>query len=142
LLEEASLNFEPLPVIDVSKIEPLNQKRIELGRKLYLDPRLSTTDTISCNTCHQLDKYGVDNEATSLGHAGERGGRNSPSSYNAFLHISQFWDGRAKDVEEQALGPILNPVEMGMASDADVIKKLAKIPEYVTEFKEAFPSEN
>ncbi len=141
LLEESSLNFEPLPIIDVSKMEPLQQKRIELGRKLYLDTRLSTTNTISCNTCHLLDQYGVDNEPTSLGHAGERGGRNSPSTYNAFLHISQFWDGRAKDVEEQALGPILNPVEMGMASDTDVIKKIEGLPEYVRGFKEVFPSE-
>lgn len=141
LLEEASLNFEPLPNVEVDKLDGVAKARVYLGKKLYLDPRLSTNDMISCNSCHRLDAFGVDNEPTSPGHEGKRGERNSPSSFNAFLHIAQFWDGRAKDVEEQALGPILNPVEMGMASDKDVIKKLKAIPDYVSEFKTAFPSE-
>lgn len=141
LLEESSLNFEPLPVIELDKMDALALKRIQLGKKLYLEPRLSTNNQISCNTCHRLDGFGVDNEPTSPGHAGVRGDRNSPTSFNAFLHIAQFWDGRAKDVEEQALGPILNPVEMGMASDGHVIEKLTEIPEYVSDFKVAFPNE-
>lgn len=141
LLEESSLNFEPLPVIDINKMDQIARHRIELGKKLYLDPRLSSNNQISCNSCHKLDQFGVDNEATSPGHDGSRGERNSPSSFNAFLHIAQFWDGRAKDVEEQALGPILNPIEMGMANDKSVIGKLKSIPLYVTEFKQAFPTE-
>lgn len=141
LLEEASLNFEPLPNVEIEKLDEIAKARVYLGKKLYLDPRLSTNDMISCNSCHKLDAFGVDNEATSPGHEGKRGERNSPSTFNAFLHIAQFWDGRAKDVEEQALGPILNPVEMGMATDKDVIKKFKAIPEYVREFKAAFPSE-
>lgn len=140
-LDEATLKqfFEPLPasIIDEQKNEAL----IKLGRMLYMDPRLSVNDTISCNSCHRLDKFGVDNEPTSPGHAGKRGGRNSPTTLNAALHIAQFWDGRAKDVEEQALGPILNPVEMGMPSEAAVIDKLKKIDVYQTLFAEAFKDE-
>ncbi|MGG7053989.1 cytochrome-c peroxidase [Nitrosomonas sp. ANs5] len=137
-LDEATLKlfFEPLPasIIDEQK----NAALIRLGKVLYMDPRLSVNDTISCNSCHRLDKFGVDNEPTSPGHAGKRGGRNSPTTLNAALHIAQFWDGRAKDVEEQALGPILNPVEIGMPSEAAVIDKLKKIEAYQTLFPEAF----
>lgn len=131
--------FEPLPasIIDEKK----NAALIALGKKLYLDPRLSANDTISCNSCHQLNNFGVDSQPTSPGHEGKRGGRNSPTTLNAALHIAQFWDGRAKDVEEQALGPILNPIEMGMAKDVDVVGKLKKIDEYKTMFAEAFKDE-
>ncbi len=139
LLEESTLNFEPLPIVKVDDSE-ISKARVELGKKLYLDPILSINDQISCNTCHQLDKYGVDNEPTSPGHEGKRGGRNSPTSYNAFLHIAQFWDGRAKDVEEQALGPILNPIEMGMPNEKAVLKKLLASNDYLSEFKKSFPS--
>lgn len=140
ILEESSLNFEPLPEISTSDSKT-SKARIDLGRKLYLDPMLSVNDQISCNSCHQLDKFGVDNQPTSPGHNGKRGGRNSPSTYNAFLHIAQFWDGRAKDVEEQALGPILNPIEMGMASENDVVKKLIASNKYLEDFKKSFPSD-
>ncbi|PSJ18297.1 cytochrome-c peroxidase [Nitrosomonas supralitoralis] len=131
--------FEPLPasIIDEKK----NAALIALGKKLYLDPRLSVNNTISCNSCHQLNNFGVDSQPTSPGHEGKRGGRNSPTTLNAALHIAQFWDGRAKDVEEQALGPILNPIEMGMAKDVDVVGKLKKIDEYKTMFAEAFKDE-
>lgn len=138
-MELAKENFEALPksIIDKDK----NKDLIQLGEKLYFEKRLSVNDSISCNTCHQLDKYGVDNEPTSAGHEKKRGDRNSPTVYNAALHIDQFWDGRAKDVEEQALGPILNPVEMGMASDVDVVKKLKSIDEYADLFKKSFPKD-
>ncbi len=131
--------FEPLPaaIIDEEK----NAALIKLGKKLYLEPRLSINDQISCNSCHRLDNFGVDSQATSPGHEGKRGGRNSPTSMNAALHIAQFWDGRAKDVEEQALGPILNPIEMGMPSEAAVVNKLKKIEEYKALFAEAFKDE-
>ena len=108
---------------------------------LYYEKRLSKNHDISCNSCHQLDKYGVDGEATSPGHKGQRGGRNSPTSYNAALHLAQFWDGRAADVEEQAKGPILNPIEMAMPDEASVLKVLKSMPEYVEMFAAAFEGE-
>jgi cytochrome c peroxidase len=131
--------FEPLPsaIIDEEK----NAALIKLGKKLYLEPRLSINDQISCNSCHRLDNFGVDSQVTSPGHEGKRGGRNSPTSMNAALHIAQFWDGRAKDVEEQALGPILNPIEMGMPNADAVVNKLKKIEEYKALFAEAFKDE-
>ncbi len=138
-MSEVKENFEALPetLIDLKK----NAKLISLGKKLYLEPRLSINNKISCNSCHRLDKFGVDNEPTSPGHEGKRGDRNSPTSFNAALHTAQFWDGRAKDVEEQALGPILNPVEMGMPNEASVVKKLKGISEYTAAFKAAFPKQ-
>ncbi len=114
---------------------------LDLGRALYFDPRLSKDDTISCNSCHQLDRYGVDGEPTSPGVGGKRGGRNSPTSLNAFAHIAQFWDGRAPDVEAQAKGPVLNPGEMAMPSEAAVEKKLKGVKGYVDLFAKAFPGE-
>ena len=131
--------FEPLPesIIDEEK----NAALIKLGKTLYLDPRLSVNDKISCNSCHQLDNHGVDSEPTSPGHDNKRGGRNSPTTMNAALHIAQFWDGRASDVEEQALGPILNPIEMGMPNKGAVVSKLRAIDEYQPLFTKAFPDQ-
>ena len=88
-----------------------------------------------------LDAYGVDNKPTSPGHKGQLGGRNSPTSYNAALHFVQFWDGRAADVEAQAKGPVLNPVEMAMASEEAVVDVLRSIPGYKDAFKAAFPAD-
>ncbi len=137
-LDGASLKqyFEPLPksIIDEQK----NAALIKLGKMLYLDPRLSVNNKISCNSCHGLGNFGVDNEPTSPGHEGKRGGRNSPTTLNAALHIAQFWDGRARDVEEQALGPILNPIEMGMPDKGIVVKKLKEVDAYQKLFSEAF----
>lgn len=131
--------FEPLPASIIDEEE--NAALIKLGKMLYMDPRLSVNDKISCNSCHGLNNFGVDNEPTSPGHEGKRGGRNSPTTMNAALHIAQFWDGRARDVEEQALGPILNPVEMGMPNKSAVVKKIQAIDEYQTLFAEAFSQE-
>lgn len=131
--------FEPLPESIIDEEE--NAALIKLGRTLYMDPRLSVNDKISCNSCHQLDNFGVDSEPTSPGHDKSRGGRNSPTTLNAALHIAQFWDGRAKDVEEQALGPILNPIEMGIPNKGDVVAKLKGIDEYQKLFAEAFPDQ-
>jgi cytochrome c peroxidase len=140
-LDETRLKqfFEPLPESIIDEKE--NAALIKLGKMLYLDPRLSVNDKISCNSCHSLSNYGVDNEPTSPGHEGKRGGRNSPTTMNAALHIAQFWDGRASDVEEQALGPILNPVEMGMPNKGDVVKKIKEVDEYKELFAEAFSEE-
>lgn len=128
--------FQPLP-----EAETLSPEMVELGRMLYYDPRLSKSGTISCNSCHALDRYGVDGEPTSPGFAGERGGRNSPTVYNAALHAAQFWDGRARDVEEQAAGPVTNPVEMGMADEKAVTTALKSIPEYRRRFAQLFPED-
>ncbi len=134
--------FQPLPDAAVSAEHPSSPEKIALGKSLYMDTRLSKNDKLSCNSCHNIATFGVDNEPTSPGHEGKRGGRNSPSSFNAALHIAQFWDGRAKDVEAQALGPILNPIEMGMESEAKVVEKLKKDPKTVAAFKAAFPGQN
>jgi cytochrome c peroxidase len=115
--------------------------RIDLGRQLFFDKRLSKDGDLSCNSCHQLDKYGVDGEPTSPGTQGQRGRRNSPTVYHAGGEFTSFWDGRAANVEEQAKGPILNPIEMGMPSGDAVVAVIAKIPGYVAAFQAAFPDE-
>ncbi|WP_457600368.1 cytochrome-c peroxidase [Hydrogenivirga sp.] len=141
LLQEARKYFKPLPEVAQSKANPVTKEKVELGKMLYYEPRLSKSGLISCNTCHNLATYGVDNLPTSVGHRWAIGPRNAPTTLNAALHVAQFWDGRAKDVEEQAKGPILNPIEMAMDSPEAVVKRLQSIPEYVKLFKKAFPNE-
>ena len=131
--------FAPLPDEAPAKAGGSVEERIALGRMLYYDTRLSKNQQIACNSCHDLAKYGVDGQPTSDGHKGQRGDRNSPTVYNAALQFVQFWDGRAPDVEAQAKGPVLNPVEMAMPSDRAVIVVLQSIPEYVAAFKRAYP---
>lgn len=133
--------FKVLPAKYESQANPITDAKVTLGRMLYFEARLSLGQDISCNSCHDLAKYGVDNEATSGGHKGQRGGRNSPTVYNAAGHTAQFWDGRAATVEDQAKGPILNPIEMAMPDSAAVIKVLKSIPGYEPLFKAAFPGE-
>ncbi|WP_419172666.1 cytochrome-c peroxidase [Halobacteriovorax sp.] len=138
LIQDVSGILAPLPSSLIN--EEAKKDMIHLGKKLYFEKKLSINNTISCNSCHKLDEYGVDGEPTSPGHDGTRGGRNSPTVYNAALNFAQFWDGRAKDVEEQALGPILNPVEHGLASAEDAMKKI-DTKEYRSLFKKAFGDE-
>lgn len=118
-------------------------ERIELGKKLFFEKRLSVNNTQSCNTCHAVDNHrgGVDNEPTSPGAFGKRGGRNSPTVLNAGFHLAQFWDGRAEKLEDQAKGPILNPIEMSMPDPKTVIERLAADAGYQTAFKRAFSGE-
>lgn len=113
---------------------------VTLGKKLYLDKRLSANNSQSCNSCHNVEGKGagVDNEPTSPGAFGKRGGRNSPTSLNAGFQFAQFWDGRAADLVAQAKGPILNPIEMAMPSEAEVIKKLKATTDYPPLFEKAF----
>lgn len=139
--ERAKALFGTLPTEAESKDNEITDEKVALGRILYFDPRLSKNQQISCNTCHDLKKYGVDNEPTSPGHKGQRGERNSPTVYNAALHFVQFWDGRAKDVEDQALQPIVNPVEMALPDHDAMIKVLKSIPGYEPLFKAAFPDD-
>lgn len=119
------------------------QEQIALGKKLYFDTILSKDNTVSCNTCHLVDKSraGVDGTPTSAGVNKKLGNRNSPTVLNAGFQSYQFWDGRAPDLKEQAKGPILNPVEMAMPDEAAVIAKLKKDANYPAEFKKAFPKD-
>jgi len=114
---------------------------VALGRQLFFDTRLSDNQSISCNSCHAVDKQrgGVDNEPTSPGAFGKRGGRNSPTVLNAGFQLAQFWDGRAEDLTEQAKGPVLNPIEMAMPHPGAVIDRLQADPLTVKQFQKAFP---
>jgi cytochrome c peroxidase len=141
LAQKPASAFAPLPDRMQSGHNPMTDAKIKLGRILYYDPRLSLDNTVSCNSCHDLEKYGVDGLPTSKGYKGQFGGRNAPTVYNAAGHFVQFWDGRADDVEQQAKGPILNPIEMAMPSKAEVEYRLRRIPGYVELFKQAFPEE-
>jgi cytochrome c peroxidase len=141
LLERAQAVFQPLGSVadcDHNKVTP---EKVALGKVLYHDTRLSKTGNNSCNSCHNLATFGVDNQPTSKGDAGKFGDRNSPTVFNAAIHSFQFWDGRAKDVEEQAGGPILNPVEMAIPSKEFLVTKLKAIKEYQEMFKAAFPND-
>jgi cytochrome c peroxidase len=115
--------------------------KVKLGKKLYNDTRLSLEGKNSCNSCHNLATYGVDNLPTSPGDAGNNGTRNSPTVFNAAFHFAQFWDGREPDVEAQAGGPILNPVEMNIPSEDFLVKRLSEDQEYRQLFAEAFPDQ-
>ena len=141
LAKQARAIFGTLPETAANPANPSTPERVALGRMLYVDKRLSKNHDVACNSCHGLDNYGVDNEPFSVGHEGFRGGRNSPSSFNAAIHVAQFWDGRAADVEEQAKGPVLNPIEMAMPSSEAVEIVLRSIPGYAEPFAVAFPGE-
>jgi cytochrome c peroxidase len=146
ILERAKPLFAPLPASMQDAAHPATDAQVELGRLLYHDVRLSKNHDLSCNTCHDLASGGIDvreregrRSATSAGHRGQLGGRNSPTVYNAALQLAQFWDGRAATVEDQAKGPILNPIEMAMPSEAAVLAAVGSIPEYAAKFSAAFP---
>ncbi|PKN59103.1 MAG: cytochrome-c peroxidase, partial [Deltaproteobacteria bacterium HGW-Deltaproteobacteria-14] len=138
---EKAQAFATLPANFDSDTNPWTQDKADLGRMLYYETRMSKGQDISCNSCHQLDRFGVDGEPTSPGFEHQRGSRNSPTVYNAAGHLAQFWDGRSADVEEQAKGPILNPVEMAMPDGETVVATLKSIPGYVAAFAKAFPGE-
>ncbi|MDF3820650.1 cytochrome c peroxidase [Leptospira sp. 96542] len=116
---------------------------VSLGKKLYFEKKLSANESQSCNSCHNIEgkSAGVDNLPTSPGAFGKNGDRNSPTVLNAGFHFVQFWDGRAADLKTQAKGPILNPVEMAMPSEKDVLDRLSIDPEYPSLFEKAFPGE-
>jgi len=118
-----------------------NPQLIFLGEKLFNDTSLSANNDISCASCHSLTTAGVDNKPFSDGHKGAKTGRNSPTVLNAAGHTAQFWDGRAADVEAQALGPILAAGEMGMPSEGAVVKVLSANKDYVSSFVSAFPND-
>ena len=142
LWEQAKIRFFPLPTVVPNPENELIPAKVELGKVLYFDTRLSKEGNVSCDSCHILAEFGVDNLPTSPGDDGEFGTRNSPTVLNAALHLAQFWDGRAKDVEEQAGMPILNPIEMAIPSEEFLVERLSGVPEYQRLFAEAFPDDD
>ena len=130
---------KPLKTLELPK-DKVALSLVELGRTLYHEKRLSRDNSISCNSCHDTKAFGVDGEKFSVGFNNHLTGRNSPTSFNAFMHVSQFWDGRAPTVEEQAKGPILAGGEMAMPSAEAVVKKINSIKGYKDLFEAAFPN--
>jgi len=126
---------EPIQPIEMPK--NLDAGKVELGKKLYFDPRLSKSGWISCNSCHNLSMGGTDNLVSSIGHGWAEGPINAPTVLNASFNIAQFWDGRAKDLVEQAGGPIANPGEMASSHEL-AVEVLNTIPGYVAEFSEVY----
>jgi len=116
---------------------PLTRAKIELGRQLYFDTRLSADSTVSCASCHDPATGYTAHTPTGVGIGGQKGGRNSPVSFNRILSAAQFWDGRADSLEAQAIGPIANPVEMGFTHDG-VVQRLREIPAYRRQFEKVF----
>jgi cytochrome c peroxidase len=116
---------------------PLTRAKIELGRQLYFDPRLSVDSTVSCASCHNPAEGYSANTKTGVGVRGQLGGRNSPVSFNRILSGPQFWDGRAGSLEDQAVGPIQNPIEMGFTHEG-VVKRLGEMPVYKKQFEKVF----
>ena len=133
--------FAPLPAVMSTADNPITDAKVTLGRTLYYDARLSANQKISCNTCHPLDAYGAESKSVSTGFKRQQGKRNAPTVYNAAGHFVQFWDGRAPSVEEQAKGPVTNPVEMAMPSNTATVEVIKSMPEYVALFQSAFPGD-
>jgi len=141
LMEQAKQQFQPIPTAPPELPgNPASPAKVELGKMLYFDPRLSASHVISCNSCHNIGLGGADAEPTSIGHRWQHGGRNAPTVFNAVFNKAQFWDGRAKDLEQQASGPVVNPVEMASPS-AHVAEQLKGAPGYHDAFAKAFPGE-
>jgi cytochrome c peroxidase len=135
------VQFAALPKDFASAANPMSKDKVELGRMLYHDVRLSKNQDLSCNSCHDLAKFGMDGLKTSVGHKKQASKRNAQTVLNAAGHFVQYWDGRAKDVEEQAKDQLLSPSVMAMSNEAAVLKVLASVPGYVEAFKKAFPAD-
>jgi cytochrome c peroxidase len=129
--------FVAEPIEPIKPVQSINLAQVELGKKLYFDPRLSKSGSISCNACHSLMIGGTDNLKTSIGHNWRQGPINAPTVLNSSLNVAQFWDGRAADLKAQAGGPIANPGEMAFTHTL-AIDVLASIPEYESDFKQVF----
>lgn len=141
LLEVARATFKPVPAgVPELKGNAATPARVDLGKMLFFEPRLSKSGVISCFTCHNLAMGGDDNLPISIGHSWQRGPRNSPTVLNAVFNAAQFWDGRAKDLRTQARSPIQASVEMASEPET-VVATLESIPEYMRRFRAAFPDE-
>jgi cytochrome c peroxidase len=142
LHERANETFEPIPS-RVPEVDgnAVTHSRVELGRMLFFDPRLSASQALSCNSCHQMGLGGDDNQTTSIGHGWQQGPRNAPTVFNAVFNTAQFWDGRAEDLKAQAKGPVQASVEMANTPKR-VEKTLRSIPGYIDAFEKAFPRQD
>lgn len=140
IYDKATTFFQPISSLE---LETPDANKVKLGKYLFFDTRLSGEGNISCNSCHNLKTYGVDNERFSPGDApGTFGGRNSPTVFHAALHKMQFWDGRAADVEEQAGGPILNPLEHNIKDEQQLVDRLKEVELYQDLFAKAYGGDN
>jgi cytochrome c peroxidase len=140
-LRRAKELFKPIPTKPLAlKGNPPSPAKVELGKMLFFEPRLSASYLISCNTCHNVGLGGMDMQETSIGHGWQKGPRNAPTVLNSVYNIAQFWDGRAKDLAEQAKGPVQASVEMNNKPER-VVATLKSIPDYPALFKKAFPGE-
>ena len=142
LMELANEYFDPLPsTIPAVADNPITPEKIDLGKALFFDPRLSASGVFSCNSCHNLGTGGDDNLETSIGHGWQKGPRNAPTVLNAVFNEAQFWDGRAPDLAAQAKGPVQAGVEMANTPE-QVVVTLNSMPQYVEWFTAAFPGED
>jgi|GEM_PF-444490 len=141
LMRQARQLFGALPADAWSLGESRRQERVDLGRRLFHEKQLSRDGDVSCSSCHDLKKYGVDHRKIAIGHRKRSGNRNVPSVFNAALQEAQFWDGRAPTVEAQAAFPISNPLEMAMSNEGELVRRLGSSSEYPSLFRKAFPEE-
>lgn len=130
-------DYPTAPAVD----NPVTPEKVKLGKALYHEKSISKNGNTSCASCHDIATYGVDNKRVSPGSDGKDGDRNTPTTLNAFRQYAQFWDARAATVEEQCIGPVLNPVEHGVGDEAELVKKLKEKAELVDGFKAAFPKD-
>ena len=138
LMKRAQTRFKPIPkTVSEMKGKSFTPQKVELGKMLYFEPRLSSSALISCNTCHNVGMGGADYQETSTGHRWQRGPRNAPTVLNSVFNIAQFWDGRAEDLKQQAKGPVQASVEMNNTPEG-AINTLKSMPEYVALFKKVF----
>lgn len=141
LREAALAYFKPLPsTVPALSDNPVTPEKVDLGKALFFDPRMSSSGVFSCNSCHNVGTGGDDNMPTSIGHGWQKGPRNSPTVFNAVFNEAQFWDGRAADLAEQAKGPVQAGVEMANTPE-NVLATLNSMPQYVEWFEESFPGE-
>ncbi|KZD04588.1 MULTISPECIES: cytochrome-c peroxidase [Thalassospira] len=142
LRKTALEHFEVIPsMVPAVKGNAVTREKVELGKMLFFDPRLSASALISCNTCHNLGMGGDDNLETSIGHGWQKGPRNAPTVLNAVFNEAQFWDGRAEDLKAQAKGPVQAGVEMASTPER-VVEVLKSMGDYVQKFVHAFPGES
>ena len=136
---QSSVRWQALPSVAPAPADnPTTAAKVTLGKMLFFDPRLSSTGTVSCFSCHDVMEGGDDHRPVSIGVEAQRGGRNAPTVWNAAFLSVQFWDGRAPTLEEQAKGPPVNPIEMGMKASGEVVFRIRHIPGYVPYFHAAF----
>jgi cytochrome c peroxidase len=137
-----SLAWEALPAkAPAPENNPTTAAKVDLGKHLFFDPRFSATGTVSCASCHNVMGGGEDNRAVAMGVHGKTGGRSAPTVWNAAFSSVQFWDGRAPSLEEQAKGPVVASVEMGMPKLEAAMDRVRAIPGYAEMFQRAFPGE-